>query len=76
MNDQPDVLYTAEATVTGGRAGHGRTSDGRLEVDLDVPSELGGQGGPGQTRSSSSPRAMQLASNRRCCGSHPGESST
>src|ERR1035437_8499294 len=28
------VLYTAEATVTGGRQGHGRTSDGSLEVDL------------------------------------------
>ena len=42
------VLYTAEATVTGGRAGgHGRTSDGRLEVDLDMPVELQGTGGPG-----------------------------
>jgi osmotically inducible protein OsmC len=47
MNDQPEILYTAEATVTGGREGHGRTSDGHLEVDLDVPSEMGGQGGPG-----------------------------
>jgi lipoyl-dependent peroxiredoxin len=47
MSDQPEILYTAEATVTGGREGHGRTSDGRLEVDLDVPSEMGGQGGPG-----------------------------
>jgi osmotically inducible protein OsmC len=47
MSNQPDVLYTAEATVTGGREGHGRTSDGRLEVDLDVPSEMGGAGGPG-----------------------------
>ena len=28
------VLYTAEAVVEGGRQGHGRTSDGRLEVDL------------------------------------------
>ena len=40
------VLYTAHATVTGGRdAGHGRTSDGVLEVDLRVPPELGGDGG-------------------------------
>jgi lipoyl-dependent peroxiredoxin len=44
---KPDVLYTAEATVTGGREGHGRTSDGRLDVDLDVPTEMGGNGGPG-----------------------------
>ncbi len=40
------VLYTAEATVTGGRAeGHGRTSDGALEVDLRIPAEVGGPGG-------------------------------
>jgi Ohr subfamily peroxiredoxin len=39
-------LYTAKAHVTGGRAeGHGRTSDGALEVDLRLPSEMGGQGG-------------------------------
>ena len=39
------VLYTAEATVTGGRAeGHGKTSDGVLEVDLRPPKELGGEG--------------------------------
>jgi lipoyl-dependent peroxiredoxin len=37
-------IYTAEAHVTGGRiAGHGRTSDGVLEVDLRVPPELGGE---------------------------------
>jgi lipoyl-dependent peroxiredoxin len=47
MSEVPDVLYTSEATVTGGREGHGRTSDGRLEVDLDVPKEMGGSGGPG-----------------------------
>jgi len=41
-----NVLYTAEATVTGGRAnGHGKTSDGILEVDLKLPVELGGEGG-------------------------------
>jgi lipoyl-dependent peroxiredoxin len=40
------VIYTAEAHVTGGRAeGHGRTSDGALEVDLRLPAEMGGEGG-------------------------------
>jgi lipoyl-dependent peroxiredoxin len=40
------VLYTAEATVTGGRAqGHGRTTDGALDVRLRTPKELGGDGG-------------------------------
>src|SRR3979411_1970325 len=40
------ILYTAEGTVTGGRAnGHGRTSDGALDVQLRSPRELGGEGG-------------------------------
>jgi lipoyl-dependent peroxiredoxin len=40
------VVYTAEAHVTGGRAeGHGRSSDGALEVDLRTPTEMGGEGG-------------------------------
>jgi osmotically inducible protein OsmC len=40
------ALYTAEAHVTGGRAnGHGRSTDGQLEVDLRLPAELGGEGG-------------------------------
>jgi Ohr subfamily peroxiredoxin len=40
------VLYTAEATVTGGREqGHGKTSDGLLEVNLRTPTEMGGEGG-------------------------------
>ena len=47
MSEQPEILYTAEATAIGGREGHVRTSDGRLDVDLDVPSEMGGTGGPG-----------------------------
>jgi Ohr subfamily peroxiredoxin len=41
-----NTLYTAKAHVTGGRAeGHGRTSDGALEVDLRLPTEMGGPGG-------------------------------
>src|SRR5881397_2234289 len=40
------ILYTAEATVTGGRAsGHGRTTDGALDVQLRSPKEMGGDGG-------------------------------
>ena len=40
------AIYTAEATVTGGRdQGHGRTSDGALDVQLRSPKELGGEGG-------------------------------
>ncbi|HEY7076465.1 MAG TPA: organic hydroperoxide resistance protein [Solirubrobacteraceae bacterium] len=40
------VLYTARATVSGGRReGHGRTDDGQLDVQLRAPAELGGEGG-------------------------------
>jgi Ohr subfamily peroxiredoxin len=43
MADNRRVIYTAHAHVTGGRtAGHGRTSDGALEVELRTPRELGG----------------------------------
>jgi Ohr subfamily peroxiredoxin len=39
-------IYTAQATVTGGRqVGHGVTSDGALDVDLRLPTDLGGEGG-------------------------------
>ena len=38
-----NTLYIAKAHVTGGRTeGHGRTSDGALEVDLRLPAEMGG----------------------------------
>ena len=46
MTETRRAIYTAEAHVTGGRAeGHGRSSDGVLEVDLRVPEEMGGSGG-------------------------------
>ncbi|MGK9170005.1 organic hydroperoxide resistance protein [Inquilinus limosus] len=39
-----NILYRATATSTGGRDGHTRTSDGRLDFDLARPKEMGGQG--------------------------------
>lgn len=41
------VLYTAEATATGGREGRATSSDAVLDVQLSTPRELGGAGGPG-----------------------------
>jgi Ohr subfamily peroxiredoxin len=38
-------LYTAEATVHGGRDGHVRSSDGIIDMDTRPPVELGGPGG-------------------------------
>lgn len=39
-----NVIYTARATVTGGRdKGHGVTNDGVLDVQLRQPPETGGQ---------------------------------
>lgn len=38
-------VYMAEATVVGGREGHGRSADGTLEVNLRLPKEMGGAGG-------------------------------
>jgi Ohr subfamily peroxiredoxin len=37
-------LYTAAASVKGGRDGHGRSSDGVLDLDIKPPVELGGPG--------------------------------
>src|SRR2546426_1835918 len=41
------VLYTAEVTVTGGRSGMARSSDGAFEVKMSVPKEMSGSGGQG-----------------------------
>ncbi|MGA2969372.1 MAG: organic hydroperoxide resistance protein [Acidimicrobiales bacterium] len=38
-------LYTAKATAVGGRAGHVKSSDGLVDVDLRRPVEMGGPGG-------------------------------
>lgn len=41
------VVYSTQATSTGGREGKSATPDGRLSVTLSTPKELGGAGGPG-----------------------------
>ena len=41
------VLYTTQATATGGRDGKAATKDGSFQVPLATPKELGGGGGPG-----------------------------
>jgi lipoyl-dependent peroxiredoxin len=42
-----NILYTTEATATGGRTGRAATKDGALAVTLVTPKELGGPGGEG-----------------------------
>ncbi|MGC5886289.1 organic hydroperoxide resistance protein [Ralstonia pseudosolanacearum] len=41
------ILYRAHANATGGRDGRAATDDGRLDVRLATPRELGGAGGEG-----------------------------
>lgn len=41
------ILYTAQATATGGRDGRAISSDKHLDVKLSTPKELGGAGGEG-----------------------------
>ena len=38
------VVYTAHATSTGGRDGGSKSDDGKLQVKLAVPKEMGGNG--------------------------------
>jgi len=41
------ILYTAQATATGGRDGRAVSSDGELDVKLTTPTALGGAGDAG-----------------------------
>lgn len=47
MSELSKVLYTAAATAEGGRQGHTASDDGRLDLTLDTPAEMGGAGGAG-----------------------------
>ncbi|MDX2258863.1 MAG: Ohr family peroxiredoxin [Hyphomicrobiaceae bacterium] len=38
------TLYTTRVTVEGGRDGHARSADGRLDVAMALPTALGGSG--------------------------------
>lgn len=42
-----NVLYTAQATASGGRAGKVASSDGVVSLDLSLPKSLGGTEAPG-----------------------------
>ncbi|MBI1214416.1 MAG: Ohr family peroxiredoxin [Alphaproteobacteria bacterium] len=54
------VLYTANATVTGGRDGHGETDDKRLSVDLSRPDS---------TRPGTNPEQLFACGYAACFGS-------
>jgi Ohr subfamily peroxiredoxin len=41
-----EKIYTASATASGGREGHVSSSDNVLDLQLRVPKEFGGPGGP------------------------------
>lgn len=38
------IIYTAHATATGGRDGIAKSDDGKLDVKLNPPKEMGGNG--------------------------------
>jgi Ohr subfamily peroxiredoxin len=42
-----NVLYRTNVIATGGRDGRARSEDGRVDVQLSTPKELGGNGGSG-----------------------------
>jgi len=57
------TLYTATATAIGGRDGHAKTDDGKLEVAIAPPKELGGNG------AGTNPEQLFAAGYAACFGS-------
>ena len=47
--DRINPVFTATASVTGGRNGHAEAQDHSVSVDLSVPKAMGGPGKPGTT---------------------------
>ncbi|MFD4788442.1 organic hydroperoxide resistance protein [Streptomyces sp. NPDC058459] len=61
-----DALYTAVATATHGREGRAVSSDGRIDIALAMPAELGGDG------QGSNPEQLFAAGYAACFGSALG----
>ncbi|MGW4496099.1 organic hydroperoxide resistance protein [Streptomyces sp. NPDC004376] len=61
-----DALYTAVATATHGREGRAVSSDGRLDLALAAPAELGGDG------QGTNPEQLFAAGYAACFGSALG----
>ena len=70
------ALYTAEATVKGGRDGHGRSADGVLDLDIRPPVEMGGPGGGTNPEQLFAARLLRLLPERHGRGRHAGWGST
>ena len=60
------TLYTATATATGGRDGKAKTDDGKLELAIAPPKELGGNG------NGTNPEQLFAAGYAACFGSAVG----
>jgi hypothetical protein len=60
------TLYTAVATVHGGREGHVKSDDGVLDLDLKIPKSMGGPGRAGSNPDAAprGRRALWMWSNR------------
>ena len=61
-----DALYTAVATATHGREGRAFTNDGRLDLELGIPTEMGGNG------QGTNPEQLFAAGYAACFGSALG----
>jgi Ohr subfamily peroxiredoxin len=60
-----EAIYTAEVTTKGNRdGGHAQSSDGKIDLDLNLPKELDGKGGPG-----TNPEQLFAAGYSACFGS-------
>ncbi|MFJ9583713.1 organic hydroperoxide resistance protein [Streptomyces acidicola] len=61
-----DAIYTAVATATHGREGRAVTSDGKIDLALSMPTELGGNG------QGTNPEQLFAAGYAACFGSALG----